>query len=346
MQIKRIVIVVVLLLAAYPITGLIQVMPFIDAAPYTAYEEFMKPIWIFISDNFGEMVIAIATCIVVIRLPEVMYDYQEILRWRQYYFEYLRWKDTPFIAPLMLYYMMSPPDSFSNRTIKQAHSDFYPSVVRNFQDRVAINSAFNSSDPKKRKSAFRVIGSKIMGVILMHVIALGLMLYYAASGTGIVDTFAQSYAKYLIPIVIHIAGYILVIILAIAKTARWSVVDKRLKAYFYEKHLHHEPRILWLNLLPDTDYGLGILKMWKRDCYRRIQLTYDLKERNFPHHANEIIWDNPTIPSNPFPDYLDMSWVHQTEQIESENKAYKAMNENKGRKMGQVIAFNKKRRHI
>lgn len=347
----------VLSIVAFPVLGIIQFFSRGEITPYTDYVEFIGPIYGFLKSHFGWFVVAILSYMVVVRKLEVKYRIQEIIRKRQYYFEYERWRDTPYIPPILYFYMMSPPTSFSPYDVKDhADNDFYPKLVRDFQSRVSMHANFCAEEPTKRVSVLRVIGFKIISNWFIHLGVLAAIIYFVAPGLSIIEVFTKTNAKFLIPVILHIIAYNTMVVIAVVQTASWKLLDNKLMKYFNERYLHHEPRIPWVDLLPDTDAGYGIEQMWVRDCFRRIQVTYEIKGWTFPHNTEQIKWVNTSIPSNPFPDNFDMSWVpkarehvqavKQRWQHESENKKYKAIQKTKGKTKGQVVAFNNKKKYF
>lgn len=344
MNVKHILWIIVGILLMYPLTGVIESLPFTDIKPYTKYREFMEPIWEYIFANFSWIVIAFISFIIIKIMPEIMYKYQEKIRLNQYINERDRWSHTPYIAPLMLYYMLCPPIAFSKKLDKQAYNEFYPLVVNDFQNRVSINAKFTSHVPLKRKSAIRVVGPTIIAMMLLNYLAFAFVLHSIITNFRTFDSFVNSDAKFLIPIVLYTSGYATAILFAIVKTAPWSLLDKKLKQYFEE--YAQEPRIAWVDIMPDTDIGYGIIKMWERDAYRRIQLTYKLSGKSLPHNPNNIVWNNPTIPGNPFPETLDFSWVpNAREYIYAARDEWNANHERKigDAKKGKFIDINQMR---
>ncbi|MCA1064634.1 hypothetical protein QTG56_23795 (plasmid) [Rossellomorea sp. AcN35-11] len=338
--------------ALFPITGAIQIFSGGDISAYDDYVKLMDSVYPYITEHLDWAFIIFTSLFLLGRKDEVKYRYQEEIRKRQYFFEYKRWSSTPFIPPILYYYLMSPPESFSPYKKDRAHNDFYPLILRDFRDRVTMDANFSSDEPDQRVSVLRVIGLKIFGVLGLHALTLFVIAFFALSSSqDFLHVFTQTNAKYLIPIILHLMGYILMMLFAL-KVASWKLLDNKLTMYFKEDYLHHEPRIPWVGMLPDTDAGYGVEMMWERDCMRRIRLTYELKGWSFPSNNEEIQWINPSIDNKgPF-DGLDMSWVDETRkyvkaiktkwEVEYNTEAVKAIQETRDHEIGQVVAFHKK----
>lgn len=346
--------IVLLIVVSFPILGAVQIFSGGEITPYDDYiENMVKPAYDFFSGSFDWIFIALASWFVLGRKDEVKYLFQEKIRKRQYYFEYERWRNTPYIPPLLFYYMMSPPTAFSPYKKDQAHNDFYPLLVRDFQARVSMNAEFNNSEPGERVSRLKVVGGKTFFNILAHASVLLVILLFIGI-PDLVYSLTQTGAKYLIPLILHIVGYMTMVCMAIGQTASWNIIDNKLLMYFKQDYLHHEPRIPWVDVLPDTEAGYGIEKMWERDCFRRIQLTYELKGWALPNDHNQIQWINHSIPSNPFPDNLDMSWAPKAREHvlavkerwldESESQKLQEIRKTRSQKHGQVVAFERRKK--
>jgi hypothetical protein len=346
--------VVLIAVALFPITGAIQLFSGGDINAYDDYVKLLDSVYPHFTKHLDWAFIIFASLFLLGRKDEVKYNYQEKIRKRQYFFEYERWSKTPYIPPILYYYMMSPPESFSPYKKDRAHNDFYPLILRDFRDRVTMDANFSNVDPDKKVSWVRVIGAKTWGVLALHSLVLFLIGSYAfSSSQDILYVFTQTNTKYLIPLILHIMGYITMMLLAF-KTASKKLLENKLTMYFKDSYLHHEPRIPWVGMLPDTDAGYGVAKMWERDCMRRIRLTYEMKGWSFPSNDEEIKWINPSIDNKgPF-DGLDMSWVDKTRdyvkaiknkwESEYNREAVKAIEETQDQEIGQVVAFHKKNR--
>lgn len=215
------------------------------------------------------------------------------IRQRQLDQEIDRWKLTPYIAPLHLYYMFFPPQTYSLSSWEgsQAMDTSYRYTVERFRDLI-LKRCYTSLEAKKRPTLLQIIGFKTTVEILCYLISLlssvFIMLYFIKdlsyySGMGLA----------MIPIQTYLIRRIYWLIIAIFHSgATYTYVDK----FFLNNYGTREPYIN-LNTLSGQKIGVKIMEVWEEECLRR-QKIYNKFRKIETNHA--IIFDCPTLPEAPF----------------------------------------------
>lgn len=331
-------------IAAIPATAILQFVSS-DATfqPYSMYKETLGSIVYFIVEWFDVLFLAFLTFRLNKNVKYVKYNTQENIRRSLFVSEINRWKDTPYISPLMFYYLMNPPQAFSPWLSDNVENRFYQEVVNAFRDRVFINAQYTTPAPNKRMNIVKIIGLQSLLAVLLLLVSIGGYTGYMLLNYPL-DTLINGWPKYTIPFLILAAAYTVMKIQAFVTTASWSNIDEMLIHYFQEI----EPRITWRSCFQDQK-GDIIIKAWQAECERRMRDTYLVRNKPLPFSPTEMVYDNKALPPYPFPSIDLPDWAQASEDdyydklnewntIESQ-KRVEAVRNGKGK----VVNFHKKR---
>ncbi|WP_240416564.1 hypothetical protein [Paenibacillus periandrae] len=221
--------------------------------------------------------------------------------------EVQRWNFTPYIAPLHLYYMFFPQQSYikSNRAIA---SDFtYRTTVDHFRNRIYYNANYNTFEPNKRPSLFLLIGPKIIAEIIGYFVAFMFSLVTLLNDKPISE-WDSDWHVFAIPVLIFLIRRVYYLIKSVMDSGvRYNHVEK----FFNDNYGEKEPRIKWHELYPNQQIGATILDVWKKECEIR-QRLYD---QSYNRGENKVlIFDCPSLPERPFTEEDIPEWAEGSEE--------------------------------
>ncbi|QNR65129.1 hypothetical protein IAQ67_14515 [Paenibacillus peoriae] len=214
-----------------------------------------------------------------------------------------RWKFTPYIAPLHLYYMFFPPQTYSLSSWKgaQAIDTSYRYTVDRFRNLI-FKRSYTSLEAQKRPTLFQIIGFKttleIFGYLISLLSSLFIMIYFKQdlsyySGLGLamipIQTFLTRRIYWLLKAIFH-------------SGATYIYVDK----FFLNNYGTREPYIKLNDTLPDQKIGLKILEVWEEECLRRQKIYNKFRKME---NNQAIILDCPALPESPFSEREISSWI-------------------------------------
>lgn len=323
-----------LAIAAYPITLVIQWVS--DKTPFTDYNHYIG----YVFGHYWDWIAVVFATLLLSRSTDKTVKYVDEMRNRHYDLEFHRWMDTPYIAPLHLYHMVSPPNALTGDAKSQALDPFYKRVVSDFRDRVYINARYTAFDPKSKPTVSMVIGKPLLSQLLVNAVA------FVVSIAGMfylnpISHLTDGWGKALIPV----AAYFLFQAANILKAINLARPNKTYD--FIKKHFdEEEPKFTWRDLFPDRPQGEAILFAWRADCERRQRLAYEASDRPVPI---KMEYTSPGLAPKPFPSEEIPQWADSAEDTyldQTIQRTQRIIEKNRdiaGSSDGKVVVFPKRK---
>jgi hypothetical protein len=326
--------VLLLAIAAYPITLVVQLFSH-DIKPFTIYNGMIIH---FFGNFWAWMVVALALLFFANK-ANVLVKTIETLRERLYYLEIMRWRDTPYISPLHLFYLMSPPTSITNDKKRMAYDELYKRVTEDFRGRVFINAKYSSFEPGPTPTIWKVAGKQVWISLITNTIIGAL----AVAGPFYINPLPHlfdGWAKAFIPVAFFflLSNFYILRALQIGHPTK---TYRDIEHHFGEKN----PKVTWRDIFPDTPNGETVLFAWKADCDKRQRLAYELSKITVP---DKMDYTSTGLAVRPFETMEIPEWAPIAEQmfIDQQN-TYKHQAKEKHRKVakesnGRVVEFKKR----
>lgn len=325
---------VLLAISAYPITLVIQLLS--DKEPFTAYNYYIG----YVFEHYWSWILVIIATLLLSRTGNKTLKYVEEIRHRHYMLEFHRWINTPYIAPLHLYYMVAPPMALSEDAKSQALDPFYKIVVSDFRDRVYINVKHKQFEPNPKPNYATIIGKSMIIQIIVNTFFLILSMagmFYLNTITHL----AADWGKALIPIAAYFFFQNTTILRAFALAS-----PNKTYAMIKENFDEEEPEITWRDLFPDRPYGEALIFAWRADCERRQRLAYEASGKPVPVRME---YTSPGLAPKPFPSEIQPEWADEAEQnyliqtLQRERNIVEKNQEIAGASKGKVVVFQKRK---
>lgn len=327
--------VILLAVAAYPVTLLIQLLSK-DQEPFSIYNRYL----VSITHNHWEWILVVIAILLLTKTEDRTLHFAQMLRTRHYDLEYYRWSDTPYISPLHLYYMVAPPLALSGDPKSQALDPFYKNIVSDFRDRVFVNAKYTQFEPNPKPSLLKIIGKTLIIQWLVNTLCfiacIGGMFFILTS-----TTLADGWAKALLPIAVYFLIQNLHIVKAVHLTKPTNMY-MCVRKYFGTE----EPKIIWRELFSDRPYGEALLFAWRNDCERRQRLAYQAVGQKEPIRME---YRSPGLAPKPFPSDAIPQWAESAEILlmeETIKRVQQTMEENHKiaeNSNGKIVVFPKRK---
>lgn len=324
-----------LAIAAYPVTLVLQLLS-IGNSPFSAYNDYIGT---FLSNYWDWILVAVIT-LFLIRPENKIIQYIDDIRKRHYELEFKRWRNTPYISPLHLYHLLSPPGAITSDAKSQALHPFYKLIISDFRDRVYINAKYSQFDPDSKPTVINIVGKSLLIQLLVN----SFMFILSVAGILYINTLSNqmsAWAKVFIPVGTYFLFQNVIIIKAIKLENPKHTYAQLTKHFDME-----EPKVTWRDLFPDRPYGESILFAWRADCERRQRLAYEASNRPVPVRME---YKSPGLAPKPFPtDDLPL-WATAAEQSYYEDiseHTQRVVDKNKkiaDVSKGKVVVFQKRK---
>ncbi len=332
-----------LAIIAIPVLAMIQWLTPDHIKPYSAYMELVSFSWDYVL-VWGDWLIIVLLSYKFATSFTTYYKVAEEIRMRRFTSEVQRWERTPYISPLMLYYLMAPPVSYSPYLHEAVNNTFYKTVMNMFRSRVYIDLGFTDADPQPKPHWLKVVGvSRFVPSLLGSLLFFGF--FYQLYQIKPMNEWFSGWERFAIPVLVLLASWVGQQLYAIKVVGRGNLVDQALFECFQQV----EPRISWRDVFPDRHYGEIILKAWNAASERQQRNYYEFQCRPLPAN-NKLVMDCPSLAPYPFPEQSIPAWAGEMEEYiyqeidrwreEKHDKAQKAIYKSKGR----VVPFEKKRK--
>jgi hypothetical protein len=313
---------ILLILSGYPFFFIVDLIYKNDWL--ASYNQFMM--------NYWDLILVILLCTAVYKRTKFKkYEYAEEVRRQQFFAEFIRYHDTPYVPPVMLMYLKNPPGSIQPTDYAYVNSTFYRTVVNTFRDRVYILQDFSKYEPDARISYFEVFGYKNLAKIVLYLSSP--FLWYA-------------FVTYNLDLSIILDWPILMFPIVFSFIQRGVYL---LQTYFEYLPLRLDLRlaamdcnilVTWRDAFPDRDVGETFIRSYYFEKEKRQRYDYTLRGYNVPTHYPE--WNNGNFAPYPFPSIELPNWEDEFENMYEKKKEVQQYTENKKRKVkGNVVSFPK-----
>lgn len=321
---------------AYPATWILQ---FVFKIPiFNEYKEILEFFYTAFYSWWDWMLIALFSYLVTREIVNTKFETMEKIRSNRLVTEMERWVETPYIPPIMAYYLINPPQAVSTDIRKVVDNRFYQRVITFFRDRIYINASFSSLDPLERDSNIKNIGYKDLAALIA---AFGFVLgWFGAVTLSDPSKWIYGWERFSIPLVLYLSLYTSMKLQAIMEM-RYSKLDKVLTKHFGEA----EPHYRWREFFPDQPKGETLLLAWKAECEKRQRYTNMLQGglMEVQHYSNPALAPYP-YPSQELPHWVDELDNYYVEKMElmanSEQKTIPLKKKNK--QQNNVVNFKRK----
>lgn len=324
---------IIIAIAAYPITFIVQIFS-TTSNPFTLYNQTIA----FIFSNYWDWIIIGVLSILFMR-SDLLFKSIEHIRLRHYELEFLRWRDTPFISPLHLLYLLSPPGAITDDKMSNAFDPFYKTVITDFRDRVYINAKFIRFEPENKPTILAVLGRQLISQFAVN----SFMILAGVVGVlflNPVTSLFDGWGKVVIPFEILFLSRNFQIMRAV-RLAHPSKTYDRVKRQFDQE----EPKVTWRELYPDSPLGEAILFAWKADCEKRQRLAYELSNKPVP---TKMDYQSAGLAPKPFPSEEIPEWADEAARsLKDQQSQWRAQIDKQNRELekatdGKVVAFRKR----
>ncbi|MEK5183427.1 hypothetical protein [Paenibacillus sp. FSL P4-0288] len=327
---------------AYPITGIIQFLSPNAGDPFTQYNHLISIFWSDYLYKYGDWVIVAVISYYLLHGSDIHFiETAETIRKNRFWSEIKRWRDTPYIAPLHLYYLVCPPLPYDTSAKSVSSHPLYREVTNTFRDRATIDAKYSNFEPLPEANRIKIVGKNVWFAFFICILVLVAMIVVLGYCKPI-ETWFSSWDKFMIPFLLFLsvrAGRIMQAMVEVGSGRRikQSIID-----YFGDEN----QRITWRDVFPDTPLGDAILKAWKSDCERRQRAYYDFNNVVPPRI---MVFDNPACAIRPFetdelPTWTeDMELRYQQELIHWQQKNKKQQLKQSNTNGNKVVEFKKKK---
>lgn len=329
---------VTIALIAYPLCYVIHwISP--EYKVLESYHALIRYVWDFLM-QYGDWILIFLLSLKFSTGYKTYYQVAEQVRQKQFFAEYLRWENTPYVAPIMLYYLLKPPVAISSQTRDIVENQLYHTIVDTFRSRVYIHADYDVLEPVERKALVNAIGFRTILFPLIGYTIIGGFFCYLAQHKPI-TLWLTGYDRYAIPFLAGIFSWATQYTMAILRYGTMNHIDQDIQQQFGDR-IHH---ITWRDVFPDRPLGETILHAWLGEReYRQRNWNYLNRTPITAHMA----YDCPFLPPYPLPADNLPTWVDQAEDFHAEKLAKLKQNQTlRDRKIvkqsgGKVISLSKR----
>ncbi|MCM3130155.1 MULTISPECIES: hypothetical protein [unclassified Paenibacillus] len=321
----------ILAVAAYPITFIIQLFSG-SINPFSTYNQMLASVFM----EYWDWILVIIISFLFMR-SDILFKSVEHIRKRHYELEFLRWKNTPYIAPLHLLYLLSPPGATTDDKKSNAFDDMYKTVIADFRERIYINAKFSSVDPEAKPSLRKILGQPLFSQLVVNTIMIIFGVVGMLNLNPSVNELFSGWGKAFIPLEVLFLSRTFKILNAI----RLAHPSKTYQLIVHQFGME-EPRVTWRELFPDSPYGESILFAWRADCEKRQRLAYELSGKTVPV---KMEFKSTGLAPPPFPSKEIPEWTDQMVQsLEAQQAEWRSQIDQKNKVLeqtsnGKIIAF-------
>jgi hypothetical protein len=327
---------------AIPVLAVIQWISPDSFKPFDAYKGMLAYIWRFMRE-WGDWLLIVYLSYKLASPLKTYYQIAEKIRYDRLVLDVKRWSHTPYVSPLLYFYLVTPPVSYSPYLKDVALNTFYQQVVNIFRSRVFVDASFHDVEPAPKQTWLQVVGfQRLIPVIVGIGGILGFFIFLFQEKP--ISLWFTGWERFAIPLLVVLLTWVGQQLYAISVVGRGKLVDKALWNYYQEI----DPKIPWREVFPDRDKGEVLTKAWKAATERQQRNYYHYLNRSVPP-ANQWEMNCPALapypyPSNGIPDWADEMEVQIYDQIdrwkeEKHHKGLKVIQKSKGK----VVQFEKKK---
>ncbi|MBM7607257.1 hypothetical protein JOD29_000494 [Lysinibacillus composti] len=312
---------ILMIVLLFPICFIVDL--FNDGNWLTNYTAFIKGWW--------DVILSVLVCKVVFtKNKDYKYRAQEEMRANQYMSEIRRYEGIPYVPPIMLMYMKSPPGSIKPTDYEYVNNTFYRTVVNTFRDRIYVLQECDSFQPYNREPYFDVIGTKNIGKCLMYFglpIAWMFFVYLVLEQSMFFD-----WPLFTVPFMFA----------AFLRGVYW------LEAFikYHPQRLDRELKesgcdilVTWRDAIPDRDAGVTFIRAYYSEMERRQRYENTIQNRTVPDQYP--VWNNPNFAPFPYPSKNLPVWEKEYEPY-YEQKKTGTVDSKVGKLPNNIVTFPKK----
>ncbi|MBO0588173.1 MULTISPECIES: hypothetical protein [unclassified Sporosarcina] len=285
----------VFIIILYPILWVIDL--FMKSQLLISYHDFLMKWW-----PYG--VVIVMTYFAIRKLGDFKYEEMEKLRESQFFSELRRYRNTPFISPVMLMYLINPPRAYRPYDSDYVNNTFYRTVVNAFRDRVYIMSDYRRPQPERREPYLKVVGWKTCGVLFIYFSApFSWLTYWVFADPSML---IKGWPLFTIPFVIY--GLIKCSFMIQA------IMDhhpKQLERLIKSESAYQEPQT-WREAFPDKSLGITILRAYEME--KESRMRYHAMLKRIPVPETTIEFHHASFPPYPLPSQHLPPWTNEMEE--------------------------------
>lgn len=291
---------ILFILALFPICYVVDLLS--DSSWFMNYTRFIGDWW--------DVILVIILCIIVItKNTGFKYDMLDEMRVRQFYSEFRRYNDTPYLPPILVMYMQSPPGSVHPSDYAYVNDPFYSIVANSFRDRVYVLQDFDSLESQSRAPYLEVIGAKNLskcGFYFIIPFAWILFVHIELEQSLLFDwpllTLPFMFAFFL-------RGFYCV-------EAFIKYNPRKLDQLLKESGCNE--LVTWREAFPDKEVGITFIRAYYAEMERRQRYEYIIRNQPVPEQIT--VWNNPNFAPFPYPSKNIPSWESEYEPLFTSKK--------------------------
>lgn len=321
---------------AYPLSWVLEKA--LKIPVFQTYQDLLQILYQYLHQWWDWIFIAGITYLISKNIVEIKYETMELIRRKRFIAEVERWEETPFVPPIVVFYLFNPPQAVSSDMRKIIDNRFYQLIVSYFRDRVYINAKISRKIAVNRQPLWKIIGYKEIGITIF--VCSLLFSWFSYVSFENMANWIYSWERFTIPGIIYFALYISMKIQGYIDM-RYSKMDRVLK-----KHLGEEPNISWREFFPDQDKGKTLLAAWEAEREKRQRYT-NLFQGNVFVTDKIQNFTNPALAPYPYPSTEIPEWTKNMELYYKDKLQQWADEETKPSRISnsaKVIDFNKRRK--
>ncbi|MEK4487953.1 hypothetical protein MHH81_20815 [Psychrobacillus sp. FSL H8-0484] len=269
-----------------------------DAELLSAYHSFWMKWW-----EIG--LVLVISYYVVQKMPKFRNEILEQLRINQYFEEVRRYRNTPYISPLMAMYLISPPIAYSPYDLDYVKNTFYRTIVNTFRDRVYVLSDYKNAQPSERKPYYQIVGFKMIAQFIFYFgLSFGWLAYWVIKDYSVLIVEWQLFS---LPFVIYGLSKSTMLLQAIMEHLP-SRLDRKI-----ERETVNGENINWRDAFPDRPFGETIIRAYYSEKEKRMRYFY--AATNQPVPATTATFRHEALPPYPFPTKIVPEWANDIEEL-------------------------------
>lgn len=279
----------------YPILWAIDF--FMNSNLLSMYHEFLMAWW-----PFG---VAIAlTYLVTKNVVDLKYQEAEKLRESMFFAEMRRYRNTPYIAPVMVMHLVNPPRAYRPYDSDYVNNRFYRTVVNAFRDRVYIMADYRRPQPERRESYLKIVGFMTWATLFISFSApMAWLTYWTLKEPMML---LKGWPLFTLQFVIY----------GLVKSALMIQVilehhPKSLEVILQKESAYQELQT-WREAFPDRSLGITILRAYEMEKESRMRYLATIQGRPVPETT--VDFHHPSFPPYPLPSQQIPSWTNDLEQ--------------------------------
>ncbi|MFS0558806.1 hypothetical protein [Brevibacillus sp. 179-C9.3 HS] len=336
---KSLKLLVTIALISYPICFVIQwTTPQYQAL--SSYYEMLRYLWHFILE-YGDWILIVFLTYKLTASQKIYYQVAEQMRVKHFIAEYFRWDNTPYVPPILLYYLIKPPVALSPIISDIAQNRFYQTIVDTFRSRVYIHADYSEVSPERKQPLIKVIGVSSLFPPFIGFLLIAVFFYFLYQQKP-ADQWFTGYERFALPFLVAVSWWNCQYISALLKYGQGKHIELDMMNLFSGCL----PKTPWRDVFPDCPQGETILHVWYSER------EYRQRYWNYMHQipiTDQMIYNSPFLPPFPYPAKEIPAWTDQSNEFYSqkisaiEQKQLQHNRQAAKQSKGKVVVFNKRK---